>query len=141
MNRMLRQELAPPILPSRRLAALESTTIFRDATRRGRARQDGAAARGFSLIEALIATIVMMVVTAAATQLIVMSRRATQSALTTSLAATLAEQKMEQLRALQWGFDLAGNAVADVSSDVTIVPQGGRGVGLAVSPPDSLTRN
>ena len=56
-------------------------------------------------------------------QLLVVACRAADQALTTSVAAALAAQKVEQLREAAWGFDLDGTRLA----------------GPALSPAGSLT--
>jgi len=97
---------------------------------------------GFSLLEVLIATTVLTVGLTALAQLFAISTRANFSAKSTTMASILAQQKMEQLRALTWGFDTLGLPISDVSSDTTVVPEspaGGRG--LRPSPPDSLKTN
>ena len=97
---------------------------------------------GFSLVEALVATTIMVVAVAALAQLVAMSTRANASARATTYAAVLAQQKMEQLRGLAWGFDSLGLPLTDTSTDVTVVPErASGGKGLSPSPSGSLTRN
>lgn len=57
-------------------------------------------------------------------------------------ATVLAEQKVEQLRGLSWGFDSVGLSVTDTSSDTAApveTPTGG--TGLSASPAGTLIRN
>src|SRR5689334_16570229 len=61
--------------------------------------------RGFSVIEALVAIALVTIAITSGAQLLSMSRQANQRATTIGFAAVLAQQKMEQLRALTWGFD------------------------------------
>jgi Tfp pilus assembly protein PilV len=68
---------------------------------------------GFSLIEVLFATTIVMAVVGSLAQLVVLSADANQIARDSSIALLLAEQKMEDLR--------------------------GTPAGLALSPPDTLT--
>ena len=89
-----------------------------------------------------MATTVLTVGVAALAQLFAISTRANFSAKTTTAASILAQQKMEQLRGLTWGFDTLGLPLSDYSTDVTVVPEtptGGRG--LTPSPGDSLKTN
>ena len=86
--------------------------------------------RGFSLVETLVATTIMSVALASLAQLFLISTKANQSARITTNASVLAQQKMEQLRGLTWGFDIIGLPLSDTTSDLTVVPeqpQGGRG--------------
>jgi len=98
--------------------------------------------RGFSLLEVLMATTVLTVGLAALAQLFAISTRANFSAKITTIASVLAQQKMEQLRGLTWGYDLVGLPLSDFSTNVTVVseaPSGGNG--LTASPADSLKQN
>ena len=98
--------------------------------------------RGFSLIETLVATTIMTVALSSLAQLFLISTKANQSARITTGASVLAQQKMEQLRGLTWGFDTIGLPLSDTTSDLTVVPelpQGGPG--LTPSPDGSLRRN
>jgi hypothetical protein len=60
-------------------------------------------AGGFTLLEVLIATTLLFVAVAALAGLSLMATRANVNAKTTTMAALLAAQKIEQLRALPWG--------------------------------------
>jgi prepilin-type N-terminal cleavage/methylation domain-containing protein len=70
-------------------------------------------ARGFTLIETLLALMVTTVALGAIAQLAVVATRANRGAARTSVMAMLASQKVEQLRGLAWTFDAAGAAVSD----------------------------
>jgi type II secretory pathway pseudopilin PulG len=105
---------------------------------------------GFSLIEVLFATGLMVVALVSLAQLFALSTRANYSSKTTTYAALLARQKMEQLRGLTWGFDPLGLPVSDYATDLVNIPQpagcpasagGGAGVGLQPSPPGALLTN
>jgi prepilin-type N-terminal cleavage/methylation domain-containing protein len=99
-------------------------------------------ARGFSLVETLIAMAIMLAAVALAAQMLALVRRANDSAESGSIASILARQKLEQLRTLVWAFDVNRNPLTDASSDVTVVPENpSGGVGLTPSPPDSLRRS
>jgi prepilin-type N-terminal cleavage/methylation domain-containing protein len=98
--------------------------------------------KGFSLVETLIATTIMTVALASLAQLFALSTRNNQSARSTTFAATLAQQKMEQLRGLTWGFDVLGLPVTDLTTDIANVPPtDDEGTGLSPSPADSLRKN
>jgi prepilin-type N-terminal cleavage/methylation domain-containing protein len=66
--------------------------------------------RGFTLIEALVATTIMTVAVLSIAQITVLSMRVNQDADAISLGVMLAQQKLEQLRTLTWTDD--GFAVA-----------------------------
>jgi prepilin-type N-terminal cleavage/methylation domain-containing protein len=106
------------------------------------AASPSSAEKGFSLVETLIATTIMTVALASLAQLFALSTRNNQSARSTTFAATLAQQKMEQLRGLTWGFDVLGLPVTDLTTDIANVPPtDDEGTGLSPSPSDSLRKN
>ena len=88
--------------------------------------------RGFSLLEALVATTILTVAVVSLAQVVATATRANLLARTSGLASLFATQKMEQLRALAWTFDADGTATSDVTSG---------GTGLSPSPPDALARD
>ena len=97
---------------------------------------------GFSLLETLVATSLLVVGVGALVQLVAISTRANDRARAITTAALLAESKTEQLRALTWGFDPAGLPVSDTSTDTRTVPESPEGgTGLRSSPPGALTTN
>ncbi len=99
-------------------------------------------ARGFSLLEVLVAMAILTSGVTALAQLATISTRANVSARTTTSAALLAQAKMEQLRSLAWGLDADGIPVSDLTSDIAAAPNTPTGgVGLSASPPDALVRN
>ena len=54
----------------------------------------------------------------------------------------LAQQKMEQLRGLTWGFDVLGLPTTDTTTNLTVVPEApAGGKGLSPSPEHSLGTN
>jgi prepilin-type N-terminal cleavage/methylation domain-containing protein len=98
--------------------------------------------RGFSLVETLVATTIMTVALASLAQLFLISTKANQSARLTTNASVLAQQKMEQLRGLMWGFDMIGLPLSDTTSDLTVVPEQPQGgPGLTPSPDGALRNN
>jgi prepilin-type N-terminal cleavage/methylation domain-containing protein len=99
-------------------------------------------ARGFSLLEVVVATAILVVGVAGIAPLLVLASRANQSARTTTLAALFAQQKMEQLRALEWARDPSGELLSDVDTDLTVeFAAASGGSGLRPSPAGSLDRN
>jgi hypothetical protein len=55
----------------------------------------------------------------------------------------MAEQKLEQLRGLTWGFDLAGQGLplSDTTTNLTVTPPTHDGSGLNPSPSEALEEN
>src|SRR5688500_16843636 len=76
-------------------------------------------------------------------QLFALSTRANYVARGQTSTTAMAEQKMEQLRALTWGFDTAGQGlpVSDTSTNLAVDPPTATGGGLNPSPSDSLEQN
>lgn len=98
--------------------------------------------RGFSLVEALLAVTVTTLAVSALVQLAILSARANDLAESTTFAAVLASQKLEQLRALTWTFDQDGAPISDTSTDTTMAPERlSGGTGLAPSPTNALLRS
>jgi prepilin-type N-terminal cleavage/methylation domain-containing protein len=104
---------------------------------------------GFTVIEVLVATSVASVVALGLAQLFVMARHATTAARVSTMATSLGVQKMEQLRALSWGYGEApggvdagvGGTVSDTSTDLSVDPPAPGGSGLGRTPPEGLLRN
>lgn len=70
------------------------------------------------------------------------SSRANASAQTMTMAALLAQEKMEQLRGLEWTTDALGVPISDTTTDVTVIPEAAAGgPGLRSSPPLALGQN
>jgi type II secretory pathway pseudopilin PulG len=99
-------------------------------------------ARGFSVLEALLASTLVTVAVAGLVPLVVLSTRANRDAHTSTFTAVLAQQKLEQLRTLAWNVDAAGVPVSDTTTDLTNMPErSATGVGLSPSPPGALDAN
>jgi prepilin-type N-terminal cleavage/methylation domain-containing protein len=102
----------------------------------------GNAERGFSLLEVLVATAVFTVAVGGLAELCAIASRANSAARATTTAAMLAAQKMEQLRALTWGFDEFAMPLGDFTTDLTVSPEmPNTGVGLSPSPPGALAQS
>ena len=103
---------------------------------------DVCVSRGFSLLEVLVATTIMAMAVAGLAQSFAIASRANRVARTTSVAALLAGQKMEQLRGLAWNLDPAGAPSSDFTTDLTVVPESATGgSGLTPSPAGALDQN
>jgi type II secretory pathway pseudopilin PulG len=97
---------------------------------------------GFSLIETMVATLLLASALVTTAQLMVIATRANIAAQRQTFSATLAQEKMEQLRGLAWGYDELGLPVNDYASNLTVDPAAPNGgVGLAPSPGDALASN
>jgi prepilin-type N-terminal cleavage/methylation domain-containing protein len=99
--------------------------------------------RGFSLIEVVIALGLLTVVSLGVAQLFAVSTRANYVARGNTSTTVLAEQKMEQIRSLTWGFDMEGQGlpVSDTSTNLSAYPPAANGTGLNPTPSDSLEAN
>jgi type II secretory pathway pseudopilin PulG len=95
---------------------------------------------GFSLIEVLAAAVILMTGLIAVAQMFIVSTKENMSARRVTTTAVLAQQKIEQLRALTWGYDDFGLPISDISADISVTPPTpAGGVGLQPSPGDTLT--
>jgi prepilin-type N-terminal cleavage/methylation domain-containing protein len=104
-----------------------------------RFNSDGA---GFSLIEVVVATSLLAVGMVSLAQLFAVATTSNTNARTSTFATVLAEQKMEQLRGLTWGFDPLGLPLTDTTSNTAAAnPSPTGGTGLTPSPADALTTN
>ena len=99
--------------------------------------------RGFSLVEVVIALGILTGVSLGVAQLFAASTNANRVARNRTSTTVMAEQKMEQLRSLDWGFDLQGQGlpVTDTSTNLAVYPHKNDGSGLNPSPSDTLLRN
>jgi prepilin-type N-terminal cleavage/methylation domain-containing protein len=84
---------------------------------------DSARRSGFTLLEVMIALLLFAGAFLTVAQLLAVADRAADRSRATSVAATLTAQKIEELRALSWGYDIDGTPLD----------------GLGLSPPGSLT--
>jgi len=98
--------------------------------------------RGFSLIDVTIATGVMASALVALGQMLAISVSNNRTARTLTYATVLAEQKMEQLRGLAWGFDSTGASVTDSTTNTAAPLDGANGgTGLSRSPADTIAQS
>jgi Tfp pilus assembly protein PilW len=96
---------------------------------------------GTSLIEALIAMAIAIAALGAAGQLFIWSRREGWSAAARTAAVSLAQQKLEFLRSLEWHADENGLPLSDEISDTSSDQAARGGSGLQPSPPGTLTED
>jgi prepilin-type N-terminal cleavage/methylation domain-containing protein len=101
---------------------------------------------GFSLIEVTIALFIMTLAALGAAQLIALGAHAAVSAKGQTSTTILAVQKMEQLRSLTWGYTRnavngLGIPVTDTTTNLSVDPSTGGGVGLTASPKGVLDAN
>ena len=97
---------------------------------------------GFSLLEATIATGILATALAALGQMFALSVAINMSARAGTYATVLAEQKMEQLRGLAWGYDSLALPLSDTSTNTALpVESPTGGTGLTPSPANALTDN
>ena len=89
--------------------------------------------RGFALLDALIATVVVVTVTSGMATLLTWSTRSAAAAGTQTTATVLARQKLEQLIALEWSVDENGVLHSDGSTSVAVDPMADTGPGLRPS--------
>jgi hypothetical protein len=89
--------------------------------------------RGFALLDALIATTVVVTVTSGVATLLTWSAHAAATAGTQTIATLLARQKLEQLAALEWSVDADGVLHSDDTTTVAVDPMRDSGPGLQPS--------
>ncbi|MEO8521121.1 MAG: prepilin-type N-terminal cleavage/methylation domain-containing protein [Acidobacteriota bacterium] len=99
--------------------------------------------RGFSLIEVIISMALLTIVSLGVAQVFAMSARVNLVARGQTSTTAMAEQKLEQLRGLTWGFDLQGQGLplTDTTTNLAVYPTTTNGSGLNPSPADSLEQN
>jgi len=104
---------------------------------RGRAASE----RGLTLVDALVATAILATVAAGAGSLLTWSARAIWTSSTQSTAMWLAEQKLEQLCALEWSVDAEGVDLSDQTTNAGTDPMRDDGPGLSPSPASAIDEN
>lgn len=106
-------------------------------------RSSSSSNAGFTLVEVVIAMGLLTAVSLGVAQLFAASTRANLAARTRTSTTAMAEQKLEQIRSLTWGFDSAGQGlpVSDTSTNLTVYPLTNDGTGLNPSPSDALEQN
>jgi hypothetical protein len=98
--------------------------------------------RGSSLLEAAIASGLLASALVTLAQLLALAVHSNLESRTVTYATVLAGQKLEELRALTFGFDLQNSPTNDTSSDTAAdPPRASGGTGLSRSPSTSLREN
>ncbi|HWP99113.1 MAG TPA: hypothetical protein VNK92_01460 [Vicinamibacterales bacterium] len=103
--------------------------------------RSSSAEAGFSLTETLVSVGILAAVSLGVAQMFAVATDANRAAQVTTSAATLAAQKMEQLRGLTWGFDSQGLPVTDTTTNLANEPPTNDGRGLNPSPGGTLDAN
>ena len=107
-----------------------------------KSRSSASSAAGFSLVEVLIATVILAVALVSLAQLFALSTHSNMSARNTTYTAVLAQQKLEELRSLTWGFDTQGLPISDTATNTAVSPETpAGGTGLSPSPAGTLGAN
>lgn len=89
----------------------------------------------------MVATALLATAVVTLAQLFGVATRSNIGSRNTTYAAVLAEQKVEELRALAWGFDTQGLPVSDMETDTTADGTPSGGTGLSPSPTTALQEN
>ena len=97
--------------------------------------------RGFTLVEVLVAVLLLSMLAVGAATLGAAAGRAVLVARTASSTSALARQKHDQLRALTWAVNEAGALVTDTTTNLSAESATPGGPGTAVSPPGALDAN
>ena len=107
------------------------------------AREKFNCSNGFSLVEVVISMGLLTTMSLGVAQLFAASTNANRVARNSTSTIALAEQKMEQLRSLSWGFDLQGQGlpVSDTTTNLAVYPHRADGSGLNPSPSGTLNEN
>lgn len=108
-------------------------------------REASSVQRGFTLIEVLIATALLVAMAIGVAQLLGLGVAAGRASRFQTSTALLAAAKLEQLRSLHWSYEPGpGTAViprSDLSANASVDPTSDGGPGLAPSPSGSLSAN
>ena len=98
---------------------------------------------GFSLVETLTATAILATVSLGVAQMFIYASTQTRGGKVETSATMLAEQKLEQLRGLTWGFDNEGLGLpeSDTTTNLAKTPPDSTGTGLNPSPAGVLNSN
>ncbi|MGH7122039.1 MAG: type IV pilus modification PilV family protein [Acetobacteraceae bacterium] len=100
-----------------------------------------APARGFTLVEVLVAMSILLAAAGSLVELLAVSARASRTAQRMARASALANARLEQLQGLAWGVRPDGRLFGDDTTDLSVQPWSAAGVGLGLSPPGVLDAN
>ncbi len=95
---------------------------------------------GFTLVEVVVALLVLTTAATAAASLVIVSLETTRAAQLQTSVTTLAVEKVEQLRSLTW-MVVEGVPMSDTTTALSVDPPVSGGTGLSPSPPGTLTRD
>lgn len=102
----------------------------------------GSSQSGFSLVETIVASAILATALVSLAELFGIAAKANATAKNGSMTMIYAEQKMEQLRGLTWGFDALGLPLSDTQTDTAQVPEAATGgTGLSPSLTNTLQAN
>ena len=89
----------------------------------------------------MVATLLLATGLVATAQMFALATRGNIAAQRSTYTATLAQEKMEQLRGLTWGFDAVGLPIQDYTTNISVEPPADNGLGLQPSPDNALSAN
>ena len=101
----------------------------------------GAGETGSTLIEVIVAMLITVTALVSMAQLFAVSTGSNLAARNNTFSTVLAEQKLEQIRSLTWGFDPQGLPLSDFTTDTSVTPEAPGGSGLQPSPASALQEN
>jgi type II secretory pathway pseudopilin PulG len=96
---------------------------------------------GSTLIEVIVAMLITVTALVSMAQLFAVSTGSNLAARNNTFTTVLAEQKLEQIRSLTWGFDPQGLPLSDFTTDTSVTPEAAGGTGLQPSPGTALQQN
>jgi type II secretory pathway pseudopilin PulG len=96
---------------------------------------------GSTLIEVIVAMLITVTALVSMAQLFAVSTGGNLAARNNTFTTVLAEQKLEQIRSLTWGFDPQGLPLSDFTTDTSVTPEAPGGTGLQPSPGSALQEN
>jgi prepilin-type N-terminal cleavage/methylation domain-containing protein len=98
--------------------------------------------KGFTLLEVLVALVLVTITAAGVAGLFSVAIRDARAARDQTMTALLAVAKMEELRGLTWSFDgSTGAPLSDLTTDLSRSPPDGSGAGLSSSGAGVLERH
>jgi prepilin-type N-terminal cleavage/methylation domain-containing protein len=98
-------------------------------------------ARGFTLVEVLIATAILLTAIGTLIELLTMSAHAARASQQIARASALANARLEQLQSLTWTVRPDGGMLSDLTTDLSQAMPAPGGSGLAPSPAGTLDAN
>lgn len=106
-------------------------------------RERFSSSNGFSLVEVMVSMGLLTAVSLGVAQLFAVSTKANLTARELTSTTALAQQKLEQIRSLLWGFDTTGMGLpaSDTTTNLSMYPHTATGSGLNPSPSEALEQN